>query len=199
VSSGSSSTDRSLGRRLLSRAPANLTRWLQGLQFLMSRVVGHIPSHSARVFLYRRVFGLKVAPSAHLYGRLELRKASNVTIGDNTTVGHDNILDGRGGIVLGRNVNMSSQVAIWTMQHDPQSMNFSVKVGAVRVGDRAWLSFRSTILPGVTIGEGAVVAAGAVVTTDVEPHQIVGGIPARPIGTRTADLRYQLGPGQPFI
>ena len=64
--------------------------------------------------------------------------------------------------------------------------------GAVTVGDYAWLSFRCVVLPGVTIGEGAVVAAGAVVTADVEPYTIVGGIPARRIGDRARGLTYDL-------
>ena len=63
----------------------------------------------------------------------------------------------------------------------------------VTISDYAWLSSRTTILPGVTIGEGAVVAAGAVVTKDVADHAIVAGVPARVIGTRTANLEYRLG------
>ena len=62
----------------------------------------------------------------------------------------------------------------------------------MRIGDWAWLSFRSTILPGVTIGEGAVVAAGAVVTRDVPPYAIVAGIPARVVGERPRELDYDL-------
>jgi maltose O-acetyltransferase len=63
----------------------------------------------------------------------------------------------------------------------------------VVVGDHAWLSFRCTVLPGVTIGEGAVVAAGAVVTKDVPRYAIVAGIPARVIGERSPrGLDYDL-------
>ena len=49
----------------------------------------------------------------------------------------------------------------------------------VRIGDGAWLASRAVVLPGVTVGEGAIVAAGAVVTRSVEPHTLVGGVPAR--------------------
>ena len=62
------------------------------------------------------------------------------------------------------------------------------------IGDRAWLSFRATILPGVSVGEGAVVAAGAVVTSDVPPYAIVAGVPARVVGERSPrELSYELG------
>jgi acetyltransferase-like isoleucine patch superfamily enzyme len=79
------------------------------------------------------------------------------------------------------------------MEHDPQSSNFGSVSEPVVIEDYAWLSCRSVVLPGVTVGKGAVVAAGAVVTKPVEPYTIVGGVPAKPIGKRTANLEYTLG------
>lgn len=79
----------------------------------------------------------------------------------------------------------------FTLGHDPQSPDFADQGGEVVIGDRVWIAYRAVIMPGVTLGEGAVVAAGAVVTQDVAPYTIVGGVPARPIGTRTTDLRYR--------
>lgn len=79
------------------------------------------------------------------------------------------------------------------MQHDPQCPNFGVESAPVVIEDYAWLSCRSIILPGVTVGKGAVVAAGAVVTKSVESYTIVGGIPAKPIGKRNPNLDYVLG------
>ena len=64
------------------------------------------------------------------------------------------------------------------------------------IGDRAWLGSRALVLPGVTIGEGAVVAAGAVVTSDVPAYAVVGGVPARAIGARPRELRGQALPGE---
>ena len=60
------------------------------------------------------------------------------------------------------------------------------------IGDRVWIAYRATILPEVEIGEGAVIAAGAIVTTNVEPFTIVAGVPARKIGERSRELRYRL-------
>ncbi len=84
-------------------------------------------------------------------------------------------------------------VWIWTMEHDPQDPYYRGTGGPVNIHDYAWISCRVVILPDVTIGKGAVVAAGAVVTKDVAPYAIVGGVPAKTIGKRTEDLRYQLG------
>ena len=58
-----------------------------------------------------------------------------------------------------------------------------VKIAPVRIGDKAWIGFNAIILKGVTVGEGAIVAAGAVVTKDVPPYTIVAGNPARVIRT----------------
>jgi len=108
-------------------------------------------------------------------------------------------LDARRGLVIGNYVNFSSEVMIWTLQHDHNSPTFADKGGKVVIGDRAWISCRAIILPGVTIGEGAVVAAGAVVTKDVAPYTIVGGIPAKEIGKRNRDLTYELGSRFHFV
>jgi acetyltransferase-like isoleucine patch superfamily enzyme len=102
--------------------------------------------------------------------------------------------------VIGRNVNLSSEVLIRTAQHDYQSPDFKTVFHPVKIEDYVWLGPRCIILPGVTVGEGAVVAAGAVVTKDVEPYTLVGGVPAKKIGERPKNLQYTLGKGfLPFI
>lgn len=163
-----------------------------GGSLLFTTIVGLIPSASARAAVYG-LMGLTVGRRAHIYGGMEIRAPERITIGDGSVIGLNAILDGREGITIGRNVNLSSEVAIWTLQHDPQAADFGTKGGPVVVEDRAWLSFRCTVLPGVTIGEGAVVAAGSIVTKDVAPFAIVAGIPAHQIGERTRELTYELG------
>jgi acetyltransferase-like isoleucine patch superfamily enzyme len=179
-------------------------RWLRDspyapdLLFVATAAVGHVPSARVRHCFYRNFVGVSIARGARINGRAEIRKGE-IAIGEGTLVGHDAILDGRCGIRIGRAVNLSSEVAIWTLQHDAQDPDFASAGGPVVVEDRAWLSFRATILPGVRIGEGAVVAANATVTADVEPFTIVGGTPASRIGERQRDLRYELGSTHHFI
>jgi len=101
-------------------------------------------------------------------------------------------LDGRKyPIRIGCDVSIGPEATLITLEHDPQSASFADRGGNVSIGDRAWICYRAIILPGVTIGEGAVVAAGAIVTKDVDPYTIVAGSPAKPVGTRTKDLRYR--------
>ena len=83
---------------------------------------------------------------------------------------------------------------MWTDQHDYNDPDFKLKNGKrgpIRIGDRAWIGPNVIILHSVTIGEGAVVAAGAVVTKDVPPYTLVGGVPAKVIGERNRRLRYE--------
>jgi maltose O-acetyltransferase len=65
--------------------------------------------------------------------------------------------------------------------------------GSVVIGARVWLCFRSIVLPGATLGEGCVVAPGAVVAKDIPPFAVVAGVPAKVIGSRNKELTYQLG------
>lgn len=154
-------------------------------------LIGYVPSHRLRKALLRAC-GARIAGNVRLYHGFEVRKPKNLEIHSGTVIGTGAILDARAGIWIGKNVNFSSEVAIWTAQHDPQSPNFSAKLAPVRIEDNAWISFRAVILPGVTICEGAVVAAGAIVTKDVPPYSISAGIPAQVIGTRTRKLDYEL-------
>ena len=114
-----------------------------------------------------------------------------IVIGDNTVINRFTYLDGRVALTIGNNVNVSHYTLIQTLTHDPQNRDFLCLERPVVIHDHVWIGARAIICPGVTIGEGAVVAAGAVVTQDVEPYTIVGGNPARYIKDRTRDLVYR--------
>jgi len=175
--------------------------WLarQGALLQLMFWVGRMPCRRLRHAVYRRM-GMRIASGAVIHRGLEVRVAWKIEIGEDSVIGFDAILDGRRGISIGRHVNVSSQVAIYTLQHDHRDPAFGDVGELVIVGERAWLSMRSTVLPGVRIGEGAVIAAGAVVTRDVPPYAIVGGVPARVIGKRTPrELSYRLGGAAPWF
>ena len=173
--------------------------WLGGATIASAELLRWLPSHGLRLWLYRHVYRMRIGPRTTVYRTPEIRAGHKVAIGASTSIGKNATLDGRMGLVIGSNVNISSEVAIWTLQHDKDSPTFATSGGRVVIGDYAWLSFRCTILPGVEIGEGAVVAAGAVVTKDVAPYTVVGGVPAKAIGLRGRNLRYTLDGRTPFL
>jgi acetyltransferase-like isoleucine patch superfamily enzyme len=133
-----------------------------------------------------------------IYNGCELRDPHQIAIGDFTSIGDRCILDGRGGLRIGNSVNFSTGVWVWTMQHKVNDPVFGCESSPVVIEDYAWISCRTVVLPGVHVGKGAVVAAGAVVTKDVEPYTIVGGVPAKKIGERSRDLDYRLKSGLHF-
>jgi acetyltransferase-like isoleucine patch superfamily enzyme len=167
-----------------------------GAGFQLGFVIAHLPARTLRHRIYR-LMGMRLAQSACIHRGLEVRRPENVEIGEGSVIGFDCILDGRERILIGREVNLSSQAALWTLQHDHRDASeFKSVGGPIVVGDRAWISFRATVLPGVTVGEGAVVAAGAVVTRDVPAYAIVAGVPARVVGQRSpSELTYELQDG----
>jgi maltose O-acetyltransferase len=105
-------------------------------------------------------------------------------IGKNTNISRNCYLDCRAPLIIGNNVAISPDVHILTAGHDMESNKFSNTHDPVEISDYAWIGSRATILPGISIGEGAIVAAGSVVTKDVQDFEVVGGNPAKHIKTR---------------
>ncbi|WP_216634951.1 acyltransferase [Selenomonas sp. oral taxon 126] len=154
------------------------------------RLLGNVPSHRVRNLILTHIYGMKIGKRVVIYGGFEIRSPWNISIDEGTIIGDESKLDGRNEIVIGKNVNFSTGVWIWTEQHDFQSPSFACKGGKVEIGDHAWISTRSIILPGRKIGEGSVVAAGAVLTKNTEPYGVYGGVPAKKIGERIRHLEY---------
>ena len=117
----------------------------------------------------------------------------NVRLGPRNVINFGCLFDGRGyEIVTGSDVSIGPAATILTLSHDPRSAVFAGSGGPVRIGDRAWICYGALILPDVTIGEGAVVGAGSIVTRSVPAYAMVAGNPAKRIGERPRDLSYQL-------
>jgi acetyltransferase-like isoleucine patch superfamily enzyme len=169
------------------------------LLYLTNRWVAFTPAHWLRNAWYRAVMRVQIDPQVAIHQGAHLTCRGGIEIGFGTTLDHNAWLDGRGGLYIGRNVATGPSVTFLTADHDPQCPNFSGRLRPIHIGDHAWLGARAMVLPGVKIGEGAVVAAGAVVTCDVPPCAIVGGVPARVIGQRQGPMSYELnGQRRPF-
>lgn len=178
-----------------------IQRLALGNYLYFNKQVGKIPSQHIRKIIYRFAFGVNLDKKVVIYGGVEMREPYKLSIGVGTVIGNDAILDARNGIQIGKSVNLSTGVWLWTEQHDYQSQTFALdnKKKGIVIGDRAWLGPRVIVLPDVVIGEGAVVAAGAVVTGDLEPYSLYGGIPAKKIKDRNHVTYDFMGDYLPFI
>ncbi len=107
-----------------------------------------------------------------------------LTVGKNTIVNRGCYLDNRRGLTIGENVVIAHDTKIYTLGHDINDPYFKTKGSSIVIGDYAVLFSNVLVMPGVTIGRGAVVLPGAVVTKNVPEMTIVGGNPAKEIGLR---------------
>jgi len=170
------------------------------VNFITNYVISRVPSYSIRHAWYRNVLGVELGRGAgvHLgcyiwyYGPSSLRRERLLVIGDRSRINRDCCLDARGGLRIGNDVSISPRVTILTAEHPPDDEEFRVQTKPVTIEDHVFIGMHAIILPGVTLRAGAMVAAGAVVTRDVPPLAIVGGVPARTIGHRERMPAYRL-------
>jgi len=116
-----------------------------------------------------------------------------VHVGDRTWIGPFCVIYGNGGVRIGRDVMIAAHSCVTSVGHRHEELHIpmmaqGIEVGPVTIEDDVWIGMNCTILPGVTVGRGAIVAAGAVVRSDVAPFTIVGGVPARVIDQRRPSI-----------
>lgn len=168
------------------------------LSFTYNQVLSYAPSHAARR-AYLKLYLAECGPNTWIQMGCKFLNGRKIRLGAHNVINFGCLLDGRRfSIRTGANVSIGPEASILTLGHDPQSPDFADRGGDVTIGDFAWIAYRAIVMPGVTIGDGAVVAAGSVVTRDVEPYAIVAGVPARKVGERPTDLRYALN-FKPFL
>jgi len=154
--------------------------------------IGRFPSGFVRAG-YLKLWLKEIGMNTHVQMGCRFLHGRKVSFGARNVINFGCLFDGRRfQIRTADDVSIGPEAAILTLGHDPQSPDFADRGGDVIIESRVWIGYRATILPGVRIGEGAVVGACAVVTHDVEPFSIVAGNPARAIGERCNKLVYQL-------
>ncbi len=149
--------------------------------------------------LFFKLSGVKIGRGSTLHTGVRFYQPKNVQVGKDTIIGFRTFLDGRAPLIIGDHVDIASEVMIYNSEHDIHSPIMKAVEEPVIINDYVFIGPRAIILPGVKIGRGAVIAAGAVVTKDVPPKTIVGGIPAEKIGERKIEnLNYRLGRSRAF-
>jgi maltose O-acetyltransferase len=126
-------------------------------------------------------------------------RRNGVRIGRNSRVQRKCTLDFRGGLTIGNNVSISPEVMFVGGSHDFNDPWFGDVTRPISIEDHAFIGTRAMILPGVTVGRGAVVTAGSLVSRDVAPMTVVAGVPARRVGTRDPSPSYELSSPPPLF
>ena len=171
------------------------------LEFLTALLwwLGFLPSHTVRKLLLKAA-GMKIGKKSYIHIGLRTYDPRNITIGEGTIVGDYATLDGRDMLEIGNHVDIASGVMIFNGSRDIHTEDFTLVLKPVKIGNYVFIGPRAIILPGVTVGDGAVIGAGAVVTKDVSPKTLVGGVPAKKIRDRDVkELKYRLGRARLFF
>jgi putative colanic acid biosynthesis acetyltransferase WcaF len=165
-------------------------------QAVFNLIVTQLPGHWLRQ-LWLRGLGVRIGEGSMIFRGVTVFGADGLRLGCRVQIGFRVVLDARGGITIGDDVNISSDSQLLTAKHDVHSADFERQVDAIVLESHSWVATRALVLAGVTLHPGAIVAAGSVATRDVAANTIVAGIPAKPIGERRSDLTYRLGGRRP--
>jgi putative colanic acid biosynthesis acetyltransferase WcaF len=134
--------------------------------------------------LLLRCFGARIGRHVNVYPSARIYFPWNLTVGDWSAIGEDAFIYNLGPVTLGRKVTVSHRAHLCAGTHDYTRTDLPLLKPPIRVGDEVWICTEAFVGPGVTIGEGAVVGARAVVVKDVAPWTVVVGNPARVIKKR---------------
>jgi len=141
-------------------------------------------------FLVRRIFR-KCGRNVNIRPRVYFGSGRNLSMGDDSMLGQNSIIGSTAEVIIGNDVMMGPEVLIYTSNHGMEPgipmRRQPLQCAPVCVGNDVWIGARCIILPGITIGDGAVLAAGAVVTADVPANAVVGGVPAKVLKYRTTN------------
>jgi maltose O-acetyltransferase len=157
--------------------------WIDLKLYLIHIISLHVPFWTIRMAIFK-LSGIDIGKGSVIHMGCKFFDPKGISIGKDTIVGDSAFLDGRDKLIIGNHVDIASEVMIYNSEHDIDDEYFSSKNGTVEIQDYVFIGPRAIILPDVKIWKGAVVAAGAVVTKDVESGFVVGGIPAKPITKR---------------
>jgi acetyltransferase-like isoleucine patch superfamily enzyme len=136
--------------------------------------------------LVLRAMGLRIGLRSRVMGPLDITGPGNApelfSVGDDSFISGPLYVDVGAAVRIGNRVQIGHHVLLLTQEHEigpSESRCGDIVAKPITIGDGVWIASRVTVLPGVSIGKGAVVAAGALVRRDVEPNTLVAGVPAR--------------------
>lgn len=149
-------------------------------QRVASRINGEYHTQEELRALFSELIGREVGEGFALFPPVYADYGKNIVVGKNVFINSGCCFQDQGGIELGDGCLIGHQVVFATLNHDPDpEKRANMTPAPIRLGRRVWVGSHATILSGVTVGDNAIIAAGAVVTRDVPADTVVAGVPAR--------------------
>jgi maltose O-acetyltransferase len=142
--------------------------------------------------VYLRLFGIKIPLSSSMHRNVKFFNIGNIECGKNTVINFGCYLDNRRKIIIGNNVGIAHNTKIYTLGHDIDDPEFKTKGKSVVLEDNVFVFSNVLVMPGVTIGEGAIVLPGSVVVRDIPSYEVWGGNPAKKIKARSKNIDYKI-------
>ena len=166
-----------------------MRKFVQVRQYLWNEWLTWLPGNRLRCALLRRLVKATIGRDTRIWRGVKLggNCYGVISIGDDCDIASGVLLNMTAKLTIGHGVLMGHDVSFFGADHDPDDPQMPARFAPITVQDGAWIASKASILKGVTVGQGAVVAYGAVVTRDVPPYGIVGGVPARFIRWRKVD------------
>ncbi len=155
-----------------------------------------MPWSAIRVRLLR-LFGARIGHGVVIKPGVRVKYPWLLSVGDHTWIGEDAWIDNLAPVTLGRDVCVSQGAYLCTGNHDWSDPAFGLVVAAITLDNGSWIGARAVVCPGVVLGEGAVAAAGSIVTRPIPPFEIHAGNPAQFVRART--IRHALPADQPVL
>ena len=163
--------------------------FMTGLKwYLFNNCITHFPVHFIRIFFLRNMLGLKVGRSCFIH--MGSRFSGNISIGNNVIIGRNCVFLGE--IIIKNNVSITAETYVFATSHLIDSPTFETVYKPVIIEDHVWIGARAMVLPGVTIGRGAVLGAASVATKDLLPFSVCVGSPAKEVRKRSEAINYTL-------
>ena len=163
-----------------------LMRFLWSVVYVCLFRLSPRPLHSWRSFLLR-CFGAQLGRGCHIYPKARIWAPWNLVCGDVVAIADEAIVYNPGPVTLRSHSTVSQEAYLCGATHDYDDSVFPLIPGSINIGEHAWICARATVQKGISVGDGAVLALGAVATRDLDAWGVYAGIPARRIKERRHD------------
>ncbi len=151
-------------------------------------IINNIPINQLKILYLSTLYKWEIGENTRIWNGIKIdgNTYGKVRIGNNCEIVRgcffNTSWDGR--IIIGNNVVFGHDVSLYGVDHDPADPAFSVRSGDIIIEDNCWIASKASILKDVVIGSNSVVAYGSIVTKNIPPNMIVGGVPAKVIKQR---------------